>query len=201
MSFEAQRQMSGCDASSCLGEIAEALGVDRLVLGSIARIDNRTLVSLRLVDMKTMVVLRRTTDHFEGPDDDALLWIGWLADRVSLVDEAAAGARPVVDHPSVVERKATVWRALAWTGVGAGAGVLLVAGGLGATALGISSALPSMKAARSTDRSQIAGLEESGPWLAGGANLGLYAGAALVVAGGALFFAPGDELVATGYAK
>jgi hypothetical protein len=195
VSFEAEREMAGCDTTSCLGEIGDALGVDRVVLGTIARVDDRTLVSLRLVNMKTMVVQRRVTDSFVGRDDDALPWIAWLATRVSVDDEASAGVRPVVDAPTVVERKATVWRALAWTGVGTGAGVLVVAGALGGAALGISAALPSIKTARTTDRAQIEGLEGDGPWLAGGANLGLYLGVGLVVVGGALFFAPGDELV------
>ena len=194
VSFEVERQLSGCDASGCLAEIGEALGVDRLVLGTISRIDARTLVSLRLVDMKTMQVARRITDSFEGPDDQSLKWIAWLADRLALADEAAAGPRPVVDTPAVVERRATVWRTLAWTGVGIGAGVLAVAGGLGGTALGISAALPSMKTARGANRAQITSLEETGPWLAGGANLGLYVGAGLALVGGGLFFAPGEEL-------
>ncbi len=194
VSFEVQRQMAGCDAQSCLSEIGEALGVDRLVLGTISRINGRTLVSLRLVDMSSAVVLRRVTDSFAGADDDAILWIGWLARRLAMAKEADAGPRPVVE---ITERHASIWRTLAWTGVGTGAGVLLVAGGLGAGALGLSAALPSLKSARGADRRQISGLEETGPWLAGGANLGLYVGAALAVAGGALFFAPADEVVTT----
>ena len=145
VSFEVERQLSGCDAASCLGEIGDALGVDHVVMGTISRIDARTLVSLRLVDMKAMRVERRVTDSFAGPDDDALPWIAWLAKRVALVNDTDAGARPVVDTPSVVERKATLWRTLAWTGLGTGVGALVVAAALGGTALGISTALPSLK--------------------------------------------------------
>lgn len=197
VSFEVERQLSGCDTSSCLGEIGDALGVDRLVIGTISRIDSRSLVSLRLVDMTNMQVLRRVTDSYEGEDKDALRWIGWLARRLAVPDEAAAGPRPVVDKPMVLERRATVWRALAWTGVGTGAGALVVAGALGGAALGISSALPSMKTARVANRAQIEGIEETGPWLAGGANLGLYIGAGLALVGAGLFFLPGEQLVET----
>jgi hypothetical protein len=195
VSFEVERQLSGCDTSGCLAEIGDALGVDQLVLGTMSRIDSRSLVSLRLVDMHTMQVRRRVTDSYEGEDKDALRWIGWLARRLAMPDEADAGPRPEVDKPTVLERRATLWRTLAWTGVGTGAGVLVVGGALGAAALGISGALPAMKTARGANRSQIESLEEAGPWLAGGANLGLYVGAGLLAVGGALFFFPGEELV------
>jgi TolB-like protein len=192
ISFEVERQMSGCDKQSCLGEIADALGVDRVVLGTINRIDERTLVSLRLVDMKTMVVERRVTDSYAGGDDDAVKWIGWLAKRVSMADEKDAGPRPVLE---ITEKRATIWRTLAWTGVGVGGGALLLSGALGLSQYGISEALPNLKTARSPDRKQIDSLEDAGPLLAGGANLALYVGAGLVVVGGALFFLPGEERV------
>lgn len=195
LSFEVERQLSGCDTSTCIAEIGDALGVDRLIIGTISRIEARTLVALRLVDMRSLQVIRRVTDSFEGPDDDSLKWIGWLARRVSMADESRVGARPVVDTPTIVERKATLWRTLAWTGVGVGAGVLAIGGALGGTALGIQSALPSMKTARGADRAQIESLQNTGPLLAGGANLGLYVGGGLALVGGALFFAPGVELV------
>lgn len=195
VSFEVERQLSGCDASSCLSEIGDALGVDRVVLGSFSRIESRSLVSLRLVDMTSMEVVKRVTDSFEGDDRDAVRWIAWLAKRLALDDEADAGPRPVVDKPRVVERRATLWRSLAWTGVLGGGGALVVAGALGGAALGVSASLPATKSARTVNRAQVESLEEAGPWLAGGANLGLYVGAGLVVIGGALFFAPGEELV------
>lgn len=201
VSFEVERQLSGCDASSCLSEIGDALGVDRVVLGTFSRIADdegergRSLVSLRLVDMTSMEVLRRVTDSFEGDDKDAVKWVAWLARRLAMEDEALAGERPVVDKPRVVERQATLWRTLAWTGVIGGAAVLALGGGLGAAAYGVSSSLPGQKSARSPNRAQIESLEEAGPWLAGGANLGLYVGAGLVVVGAGLFFAPGEELV------
>lgn len=195
VSFEVERQLSGCDASSCLSEIGDALGVDHVVLGTFARIESRSLVSLRLVDMRSMEVVKRVTDSFEGDDRDAVTWVAWLARRLALDDEADAGPRPVVDKPRVVERRTTVWRSLAWTGVLGGGGALLVAGALGGAALGVSSSLPATKSARTVNRAQVESLEEAGPWLAGGANLGLYLGSGLVVLGGALLFAPADELI------
>jgi TolB-like protein len=194
VSFEVERQMSGCDATSCLSEIGEALGVERLVLGTISKIESRTLVSLRLVDMNGMTVLRRVTDSFEGKEKDAVKWVAWLARRLAMKNEADAGERPVVDTPMVVERRPTLWRTLALTGLGLSAASLVAAGALGGSALGVSATVESMKTTRGIDRRQVENLEGLGPWLAGGANLGLYLGAAFALAGGALFFAPGEEI-------
>lgn len=195
VSFETERQLSGCDSESCLAEVGEALGVDRLVIGTVARVDTRTLVALRLVDMRDLRVVRRVTDSFEGPAGDALTWVAWLARRLVLDDESAAGPRPVADRPVVVERRMSVLRTLAWTGVGVGGGLAVTSAGLGVATWALSAALPGMKTARGADREQIEGLEATGPWLAGGANLALYAGTALALVGGGLFFFPGEETV------
>ncbi len=195
VSFETERQLSGCDSEGCLAEVGEALGVDRLVIGTVARVDTRTLVALRLVDMRDLRVLRRVTDSFDGPAGDALAWVAWLARRLVLDDESAAGPRPVADRRHVVERRMSVPRVLAWTGVGVGGALLVTSAGLGGATWALSGALPAMKTARGADREQIEGLEATGPWLAGGANLALYAGATLAIVGGGLFLVPGDETV------
>lgn len=192
MDFEVGRQAGGCDTDSCIAELGEALGVSRLVLGTVQRVDDDVLVSLRLVDMSSARVLRRVTDATRR--DDALLpFVGWLARRLVL-DDAAAGPRPV-DDTRVVQRRMSGWRAGAWTGVVVGGVTLGLAGLSGLGTMGVNEALTGLKTARVTDPSRVAALEDFGPWLAGGANLGLYVGAGLVVVGGALFFLPADELV------
>lgn len=195
MDFEAQRQMAGCDSESCLSEIGAALGVSRLVLGTMQVVDGKTLVSLRLVDMHDMRVLRRVTDATRH-GDSLLPFVGWLTRRLILGDDAA-GPRPV-DDTRVLERQMTLWRGLSLTSLAlaGGAGVLGGAAGVGYFAL--EQATPQMKVARGANRAQIEGAESYGPWLAGGANLGLYLSVGLAVVGGALFFLPGDELVETG---
>jgi len=192
MDFEVSRQAGGCDTDSCIAELGEALGVSRLVLGTVQRVDDDVLISLRLVDMEGMHVLRRVTDATRR--DDALLpFVGWLARRLVL-DDATAGPRPV-DDTRVVQRRMSGWRLAAWSGV-VGGGAVLGLGGLGGLlSLGVNEALTGLKTARVTDASRVATLEEAGPWLAGGANLGLYVGVGLAAVGGALFFLPGDELV------
>jgi hypothetical protein len=106
----------------------------------------------------------------------------------------AAGPRPV-DDTRVVQRRMSGWRAGAWAGVVGGGVTLGLAGLSGLGTVAVNEGLTGLKTARVTDTSRVAALEDLGPWLAGGANLGLYVGAGLVVVGGALFFLPADELV------
>jgi hypothetical protein len=39
LDLEAQKQLAGCEAGSCISEIADALGADALITGAIARVD------------------------------------------------------------------------------------------------------------------------------------------------------------------
>lgn len=192
MDFEVSRQQGGCDTDSCLAELGEALGVSRLVLGTIQQVDGQTLVSLRLVDMQSTQVLRRVTDA-TAKSDAVIPFVRWLARRLILGDDDA-GVRPV-DDTRVLERQMSVWRSLAWASV-VGAGIAGVGGGvLGASSLVVQETLPSLKSARGADRGQIEGLQGAGPWLAGGANLGLYVGAGLGAVAVGLFLLPADDLV------
>jgi len=192
MDFEVSRQQGGCDTDSCLAELGEALGVSRLVLGTIQQVDGQTLVSLRLVDMQTTQVLRRVTDA-TAKSDAVMPFVRWLARRLILGDDDA-GVRPV-DDTRVLERQMSLWRGLAWTSV-ISASVAGVAGGvLGASSLVVQETLPSLKSARGADRGQIDSLQAAGPWLAGGANLGLYLGAGLGAVAIGLFLLPSDDLV------
>lgn len=192
MDFEVSRQQGGCDTDSCLAELGEALGVSRLVLGTIQQVDGQTLVSLRLVDMQSTQVLRRVTDA-TAKSDAVIPFVRWLSRRLILGDDDA-GVRPV-DDTRVLERQMNLWRSLAWASV-VGAGIAGVGGGvLGASSLVVQETLPSLKSARGADRGQIEGLQGAGPWLAGGANLGMYVGVALGAVAVGLFLLPADELV------
>jgi len=53
LGFERKKQLLGCTDESCLTEIAGALGVDRLVSGSVGRVGNSLVVYLALLDPAT----------------------------------------------------------------------------------------------------------------------------------------------------
>ncbi|MFC1609700.1 hypothetical protein ACFL6C_01960 [Myxococcota bacterium] len=65
LSVEKQKELVGCDDVACFAEIGGALGVQELVLGSISKLGDQIIVSLKLVDVSAMKIQRaqsRTRD-------------------------------------------------------------------------------------------------------------------------------------------
>ena len=113
----------------------------------------------------------------------------YTARRLLLGDRA--GARP--PEPPPADAPASVWRSLAWTGVGVGTALSALSLALGGGSLGLAALSTSMKSTRGTPARDVDGVDAVGPWLAGGANLSLYLAAGSVVVGGLLFFLPATE--------
>jgi hypothetical protein len=61
LDLEAQRQLAGCSAASCLSEIAEALGVDVVVSGALSRIDDRSFFVVKRIDQTRATVTGQFT--------------------------------------------------------------------------------------------------------------------------------------------
>lgn len=57
--LEKERQLLGCSDSSCVTEIAGALGVDRALMGSVGRLGDALLLNLSLVDVPHARVVAR----------------------------------------------------------------------------------------------------------------------------------------------
>lgn len=183
VSVETERQLGGCTSDSCLADVGEALGVDRAVMGNVSVVDDSLVLSLRLVDLSAARVDARASDASRG---DAIAFSRWLARKLMKGD--AAGARPAEPPPS--DAPTSIWRTLAWTGVGVGGSFVVVSGLLGGATLGVAAASTSLKSSRGTLLRDVENVDAVGPWLAGGSNVALYVGAAAVVVGGVLFFAP-----------
>jgi hypothetical protein len=82
---ERQRELLGCDNSSCLAELSAALGVDGLVTGSIGRFDRRFELNVNVVSASGAGTLASYSARVDGEE--------------ALLDELAKAARvmaPVV---------------------------------------------------------------------------------------------------------
>lgn len=66
LELEASRQVLGCTDTSCVAEIGAALGVDRMVTGSVGLMGERYVVSLRLINPREGTVEARVTESFAG---------------------------------------------------------------------------------------------------------------------------------------
>jgi len=70
---EQQKQMVGCDEDSCLAEIGGALGVDLLLAGSMDKVGETLLISIKLINIRTAQVERREAGRLRGAtEEDAI---------------------------------------------------------------------------------------------------------------------------------
>lgn len=74
LDFEAQRQLAGCDADdSCIAEIADSLGVDIVVTGTLARVAGNDIVGLKRIDQREAKVVGSLTKTVPAGDGEAIL--------------------------------------------------------------------------------------------------------------------------------
>lgn len=105
LSFEAQRQLMGCEASSeCLAEIGGALGVDEIVTGTVTRVGESRVMTVTRMDIQRARVVSTFNQRLAAGDGEELF--------------AAIGpavARLYGDHPLREGRTAGVSEALVAT--------------------------------------------------------------------------------------
>ena len=67
---EANKQLLGCDETSCLAELAEALDAELVISGRIGETpDGATLVALTLINARAIVVVNRVSVQWRGSHD------------------------------------------------------------------------------------------------------------------------------------
>lgn len=73
LSYESNREMLGCtDDSSCLAELGDALGVERIVVGQVGKVADSYVLSLRLIRTADVLVESRVTETFRGEEEQLL---------------------------------------------------------------------------------------------------------------------------------
>jgi TolB-like protein len=141
LAYEEKRQALGCDddSPSCLAEIGGALGVERLVAGTVSRLGDLYAVNLRVIDIASAEVGARAEVTSDAKPEALREATKQAASKLLGAAPAAAApadAAPVTaSGPDVVsEEPSVLGPALLWTGAGtfALAGATAgVTGGLG----------------------------------------------------------------------
>jgi hypothetical protein len=67
--LERQKQLLGCSETSCLTEIGGALGVDRLVYGSVGRVGESLVVTLTSLDPQRSKPMASVSERLKGKDE------------------------------------------------------------------------------------------------------------------------------------
>lgn len=98
LGFERQKQLLGCadTASSCMGELAGALGVDALLGGSLAKTGGGYVATLRVVRASDGQVLATASERH--PDAAALE--AWLDSEAAVLGERLRAAFGITEAPS-----------------------------------------------------------------------------------------------------
>lgn len=73
LSMEQSKQMMGCSDESCLLEIASALGADYIILGSLGKVGEESVFSLKRIDMRTGKAEHTFTKRMKGGAGEELL--------------------------------------------------------------------------------------------------------------------------------
>src|SRR5437868_3019595 len=73
LGLERQRQLLNCEASSCVAELAGALGVDLVVTGTVGQLAKTAVLKLSLVDSRDGRTVASLSQQLCGQSDDALL--------------------------------------------------------------------------------------------------------------------------------
>jgi len=98
LGFEKQKQLVGrSDNAACLAEIGGSLGVDRLVIGSLARVGATVLLSFQLVDPAKATVVQRYQTRMKGAADEDLFD---AVEPAVIALFASASSSPAVSPPT-----------------------------------------------------------------------------------------------------
>jgi hypothetical protein len=167
--LEAQKAEMGCDTSSCLAELAGALGAELVLFGSVGKLGGTTTVSLSLFDSKTTQI-RRDSVNVEK--------LGALPrevpPRVRALVEAGLGRAEVRSGPNL----------LFWGGVGAI--------GLGGVGLVVGSTVIVLSELTIDDPSEL-GTRKADAQRNGLIGIGVFAVGTLVAVGGVVLVALAGE--------
>ncbi len=92
LQMQATKAMAGCDEASCLAEIGGALGVEKLVVGTVGKLADANVVSLRLISVKDTTVENRVTETFRGPEEQLIRAVKQAARKLLGVTVTRPGA-------------------------------------------------------------------------------------------------------------
>jgi TolB-like protein len=73
LGVERKRQMLGCTDAGCFAEIGGALGVDRIVHGSVGRVGGSLVVNLTSVDARKGTAVASSSERLQSASDEAFL--------------------------------------------------------------------------------------------------------------------------------
>lgn len=120
LDLEAQKQLVGCGDDSCLAEIAAALGVDIVIVGSIATVGDESVFGLRRIEQATATVKGQVNQRLVPADGEEFLGVVGASIEALFPDHALkkGASRGVAPEMAVRLRPPPFHPAVFWSGVG-----------------------------------------------------------------------------------
>jgi TolB-like protein len=176
LDFERQKAVCTDGSDSCLAEVGQALGAERVVAGTVGKLGSEYVLTVRLMNVRKGVVEQRVEEAVSGAPSRLRHTAKNAGRRLFGADELEPGALAEGGSPSAG------WSALVWTGaILGGAGALAVVGG------GLVAGLAELRLADPAERKKDAARDQG--------HIGLFVagvGAAAVAAGGLLMLVGGE---------
>ena len=92
LQMQEDKDRLGCAEASCLAEIGGALGVERLVAGSVGKLADSYVVSLRLIAVQGSRVENRVMETFSGSEDQLMGAVRHAGRRLVGIEPAEPGS-------------------------------------------------------------------------------------------------------------
>jgi len=176
--FEITKQQCTGDGDTCLTELGQALGVERIVAGSLGHLGSDYLITVRLVDIKNTVVERRAEEVVSGQPEKLRLAAKLVGRALFPRDTPLA---PVPTGPAAGEPgPAFMSSPMFWGGVGIG--VVGLAGAAVGVGLGVD-ADGRLGDAQDTDKASALGQGRAGVAIAAVSTLAVVGGGTLLTLG------------------
>lgn len=129
LGLERQRQLLGCaDAgSSCLAELAGGLGVDGVIVGSVAKVGQSFVINVKIIGAQDARALATLSEKLLGEEPV----VDWLSQQAPLVAAKLVKSRPVAEPVAgVAERASSPTRFGPWPFVVGAVGVAAIGAGV-----------------------------------------------------------------------
>jgi hypothetical protein len=92
LQLEKDKTLLGCsEDEQCLAELGDALGVERLVIGSVGKLADSYLIALKLISTKKVGVENRITESYQGNEAELLRAIRHAARALLGIEVAGTG--------------------------------------------------------------------------------------------------------------
>lgn len=80
--YETEKELAGCNDSSCMAEIGGALGVDKIVTGHVGKLGSSYVVTLKLMNIKNATVENRVSKTIPANEDELIPLVKFLANKL-----------------------------------------------------------------------------------------------------------------------